>query len=207
MKQILLLAICLFSTNFLFAYPAYISNLPNGNVNNCANCHVNAAGGGSRNSFGQAFASNGRDWNVTLAKLDSDNDGFTNGQELQDPDGTWTSGGIGNPSLVTLPGNASSKPTSIEYNPFATIQLFPQPAKENLIFDIRMIEQSNLDIRISDISGNIVKNFAYLSLSNNSLNYSWDLTNDYGLPLINGIYFIEIKSPLFIERLKFIIQR
>ncbi len=207
MKQILLLAFCLISFESLYAVPAFVGSIPNGNVNSCLTCHVSAAGGGSRNSFGRAFDNNSSQWNATLAKLDSDNDGFTNGQELQDPAGTWTSGGIGNPSLVTLPGNANSKPTSIEYNPFATIQLYPQPAKENLVFDVRMLEQSNLEIRISDISGNIVKNFAYLSLSNNSLNYSWDLTNDYGMPLINGIYFMEIKSPLFIERLKFIIQR
>ncbi len=31
-------------------------------------------------------------WGPALAALDSDGDGFTNGEELQDPNGTWEVG-------------------------------------------------------------------------------------------------------------------
>lgn len=87
--------------------------LPNGSRFNCANCHINPGGGGPRNLFGldvevivggpSAIAF----WSSTLAELDSDGDGFTNGQELGDPDGdgTPTPG-----ATVTNPGNANSKP-------------------------------------------------------------------------------------------------
>ena len=91
-----------------------VSQIPNGSVNSCANCHNNPSGGGSRNAFGQAvqaglFGGN-VDWNATLAGLDSDGDGFTNGVELQDPSGSWTSGSSGNVSLVSNPGSPSSVP-------------------------------------------------------------------------------------------------
>src|SRR5690606_6984166 len=69
------------------------SQMPNGNVFGCATCHINPGGGGPRNPFGlavQAIVRPGlpdRFWTEELAVLDSDNDGFTNGEEVGDPDG------------------------------------------------------------------------------------------------------------------------
>lgn len=87
--------------------------LPNGSRFNCANCHINPNGGGPRNPFGldvEAIVGGPSAipfWSSILAALDSDGDGFTNGQELGDPDGDGT------PipgATVTNPGNATSKP-------------------------------------------------------------------------------------------------
>jgi len=85
---------------------AYVSRIPNGSVNSCCNCHQ-ACNPPALNSFGNAFLANGNVWNAALARLDSDGDGFTNGQELGDPTGSGT------PipgAQVTLPGDASSFP-------------------------------------------------------------------------------------------------
>lgn len=85
--------------------------LPNAPAN-CNTCHT-TGGGTPRNAFGLAVETlvtpGGREvfWGAALAALDSDGDGFTNGQELGDPDGD------GKPDPLfkaTLPGSATSFP-------------------------------------------------------------------------------------------------
>ncbi len=66
-----------------------------GTVRPCITCHNNPDGGSGCsmppcfNPFGMAFNGNGRMWNETLADMDSDGDGYTNGEELGDPEGDW----------------------------------------------------------------------------------------------------------------------
>lgn len=88
--------------------------LPNGNQNSCANCHTNPRGGGPRNEFGRFAASSGAmnlrartiDWSL-LFDTDSDGDGYTNGEEMGDPDGDGTT--IDGWS-ASLPGSAGDTP-------------------------------------------------------------------------------------------------
>ena len=49
------------------ATSSYVSQIPNGSAFSCANCHINPAGGGTRNGFGTAFANNSHVWNAALA--------------------------------------------------------------------------------------------------------------------------------------------
>ena len=110
-----------------------INYIPNGLVNLCSNCHINPGGGGARNAFGLAVEplvaqnANAEFWSSTLAKLDSDGDGFTNGQELQDPNGTWKKGDTnpGDAKLVTNAGDANSHPAGQEPTP--TLASTPTP--------------------------------------------------------------------------------
>lgn len=86
--------------------------LPNGNVFSCTTCHTTAFGG-PRNAFGREVERRVRPgsrdafWTPDLAALDSDGDGFTNGEELGDPEGDDTAI-VG--WKVTNPGSATSKP-------------------------------------------------------------------------------------------------
>jgi hypothetical protein len=100
------------------AWDFRVGFLPNGTVNNCANCHINPGGGGARNAFGlavQALVTPGGQqqfWGSALAAVDSDGDGASNGVELQDPSGIWQAGSAapGNAALVTNPGDSNSVP-------------------------------------------------------------------------------------------------
>ncbi|MBX3268638.1 MAG: putative metal-binding motif-containing protein [Sandaracinaceae bacterium] len=89
-----------------------------GTVRPCITCHNNPDGGSGCdmspcfNAFGEAFNANGRVWNAALAMADSDGDGYTNGQELGDPMGTWRPG-MTNPrtcACATRPGFAAFTP-------------------------------------------------------------------------------------------------
>jgi uncharacterized protein (TIGR03382 family) len=85
----------------------YPSTIPNGSEFSCATCHVNPAGGGERNGFGQAYQSN-RSWTF-LYSIDCDLDGQTNGQELGDPCGDWSSGQTpGRTTDISNPGDITS---------------------------------------------------------------------------------------------------
>ncbi len=88
------------------AFETYAFNVPcratatnsAGQVRPCITCHNNADGGAGcperpcLNPFGTAFRANGTRWTTALALMDSDGDGYTNGEELGDPMGTWALG-------------------------------------------------------------------------------------------------------------------
>ena len=114
--------------------------IPNGGENGCLNCHMSPSGGDARNAFGLTIqgdfltsvdADGAVLWGPDLAAIDSDDDGFTNGEELGDPDGTWEAGDDlpGDPADVTLPGDPDShppepppEPTSISGSTWANIK-------------------------------------------------------------------------------------
>lgn len=102
----------------------YPDAIPNGflaGVGRCAVCHIDPAGGGTLTGFGSDFqrgadgvlgTSDDRRWSARLAARDSDGDLWTNGQELGDPFGVWTSGATPASTYRANPGSISSVPTN-----------------------------------------------------------------------------------------------
>jgi len=119
MKKKLLILISIFLLQIsLSARDFRVGQLPNGSKFSCNTCHT-SGGGSPRNAFGQLVEDQFMDisgnviWSKELAMIDSDGDGFTNGEELQDPKGIWQIGNDspGNLDLVTNPGNNVSSPS------------------------------------------------------------------------------------------------
>ncbi|XP_046366878.2 tyramine beta-hydroxylase-like [Haliotis rufescens] len=66
--------------------------------------HKTPLGGGLRNTFGEDYGKI-KQWTPELCRMDSDNDGLTNGQELGDPDCVWVPGTFPSRSKnITHPG-------------------------------------------------------------------------------------------------------
>jgi len=94
----------LYPWNFLlpiFGHPVYRDFVPNGHYFKAVG-HTGDPNEGytARSSFGSDFSRYGKSWTEALCKLDSDGDGFSNGEELGDPDCKWSKSG-GKPVCTT----------------------------------------------------------------------------------------------------------
>lgn len=193
-----------------------VSQIPNGSKFSCANCHVSPAGGGARNAFGQRVEQGFLDnqgnvkWSAALASLDSDGDGFTNGQELQDPNGVWKIGQAnpGTSSAVANPGDKNSKPTGTDINnlemptTYRLAQNYPNPFNPTTTIKFSLPISGKVILEVFDISGKSVNTL--IDSEMNSGEHSVEL-NAAGLS--SGIYFYRIRANQFIATRKFILMK
>lgn len=180
-----------------------VSQVPNGSKFSCATCHVSPAGGGTRNSFGLEVQANflvndDVTWNSSLANLDSDGDGFSNGTELQDPTGAWRIGQP-NPGVlaeVTNPGDPTSKP-----NPSAIKDLSGSPQEFSLSYNYPNPFNPSTKIRYSVPTAGAVnltvysvqgeKVFALVDQYQESGSYEVDFT---AVSAASGVYFYKLEA-------------
>lgn len=184
-----------------------VNQIPNGNINRCANCHIDPNGGGPRNAFGSTVGASYLDgngdviWNASLAQKDSDNDGATNGQELQDPDGTWTIGQAnpGDASLVSNPGDPNST-TKVELvngalpEIFALGQNYPNPFNPTTTITFSIAKPENVTLRIYNSQGQAVRTLTNEFLNPGHYQVAWDGSDDSGRQLSSGIYLYRLQA-------------
>ncbi len=134
-----------------------VNQIPNGNSIGCANCHLNPNGGGTRNSFGSlvesSFLVGGNvNWVSDLASVDSDGDGFSNGHELEDPFGMWSTGNSnpGNSAFVTNPGVATDVPTGDAAKFSLHMNITQMSPHSGQYFEIRLVDVSSNTIIASE---------------------------------------------------------
>jgi len=157
-KTILATTVFIISTTVSLAIPVRVNQIPNGNKFQCQACHVSSSNT-DRNLFGKDVEQNLINGDVNwsaLYDLDSDNDGFTNGQELLDPDGNWVIGdpNPGDQALVTSPANQNDFPSSVE----DVIEGFEIKISEgwlSIVSDGRV--DLDVSLLISDVAGRIVQ--------------------------------------------------
>lgn len=120
----------LLATSFVFqsiamvaeARPFRVDDIPNGSKFGCLNCH-----GDTKASYNTDFGSDARTYLIVnagavstqhvewgpLCAFDSDRDGWTNGQELGDPNCVWKLGDPAPKGLITNPGVYESAPPPV----------------------------------------------------------------------------------------------
>jgi len=142
-------ASCLFSIHNAFARPTSPGKIPNGNQYSCGTCHESGHvfsdgsppvpptpvhGNAMQLPFLNTIPT--KTWTPDLASQDSDGDGFTNGEELLDPDGTWVIGqpDPGIPIDAANPSDPNSAPPAPESN--GIFVHFDTPTPGKITFDL-----------------------------------------------------------------------
>ncbi len=211
----------LMSFSVLFSRPWRVDQIPNGIKFNCLNCHISAFGGGPRNLFGQAveqLVSPGGTqefWSPALAKLDSDGDGVTNGQELGDPNGTWKTGQPrpGNLDLVSNPGDPFSVPTEVSDNGLSlpiTYRLFnnyPNPFNPTTTISFEIPQSENVTLNIFNSLGQFVRTLTSGNLSAGRHSFIWDGRDDSNNDIASGIYFYKLTAGTFSQTSRMVLLK
>ena len=191
-----------------------VTQVPNGQVFDCNTCHI-SGGGTPRNSFGSDIESNyltspgasgDVEWGPELAALDSDGDGFTNGEELLDPNGEWSAGdpNPGDPSNVTAPGDPNDFPTSVKDEDalafdYSLSNNYPNPFNPSTTIEYTVPELTNVSIDVYNSNGEKVKTIVDQSFSPGKYKVGWNGTDQYGSSVASGIYFYRIVAGDFTE--------
>jgi len=222
-KLYLYISIILFlsSITYMIGRSFRVSQMPYGSKYSCDACHKNG-GGSARNPFGLDVESlvtpNGHEtfWGPELAALDSDGDGFTNGEELQDPNGLWTEGSAnpGDPTLVTHPGSPDDFPTSVDdlnNSPieFALHSNYPNPFNPSTtikysipVADAYNASTTNVTLNIYDILGREVETLVNEKQSPGNYEVVFNAAN-----LTSGTYFYRLISGNNVKTMKMILLK
>jgi len=188
------------SVLFLVGRSFRVSQIPHGNRFSCNTCHTNG-GGSPRNAFGleveKRVSPGGNEsfWSPALAALDSDGDGFTNGEELQDPNGAWIEGTAnpGDENLVTNPGNANSVPTSIfDEKSIFTFDLadnYPNPFNPSTAIRYEIGETREVTLKVYNSRGEDVETLVSQVQSAGSYEVQFNAVG-----LSSGIYFYSLRT-------------
>lgn len=210
--QLLFVMVFIFSESEISdARSKRVSQIPNGSKFSCANCHINPNSGGARNQFGLAVQNGFLDsngdvlWNNSLAGLDSDSDGATNGAELQDANGFWSVSQAqpGDVNLVSNPGDAGSTTEVLELDfvsapsDFDLAQNYPNPFNPITQIRFTLSKSGFVSLEVFNVKGQKVKTLVSSPFSAGAFSVDWNGTNDFGESVRSGVYLYRIQTEQF----------
>ncbi len=198
-----------------------IDQIPNGHKFSCANCHIDPLGGGPRNKFGQAVealvapGSTQEFWGPELAKFDSDGDGFSNGAELGDPNGTWRAGqpNPGDVNQVSNPGDINSRPnmTDVKSNSLvSTYKLYsnyPNPFNPSTTIMYEIPKNEMVTITIFNVLGQPVRTLVNDYMTAGRHSDVWNGRDDTHSELATGIYICKLTAGNFSQAIRMVLLK
>lgn len=213
-----ILVLVVITTTIIISRPFRVSKIPNGVKFQCANCHVDPNGGGPRNNFGQAVEArvtpNGTEdfWDFSLASVDSDGDGKTNGQELEDPNGIWRTGqpNPGNLNAVTNPGDPLStgiEDLAVVPSSYRLLNNFPNPFNPSTIIAFEIPQNENVSLKIFNINGQLIRTLTNENLSAGKYEKTWDGKNEIGKEVSSGIYIYRLTAGKFDRSARMVLMK
>ncbi len=207
------LLVTVVSITFLTARSFRVQQVPYGSKFSCNTCHTNG-GGTPRNAFGKDVESrvtpggNETFWGPELAALDSDGDGFTNGEELQDPNGTWKQGDPdpGDPNAVTHPGDPNDHPPIVSVqdeqivkNEFILYNNYPNPFNPSTKISFNVPVRSQLKLEIYNVRGELINTLIDEEYSPGKYEVLWNGRNMNGEKVTSGIYLYRFLADGFVQ--------
>jgi hypothetical protein len=210
-RIILYSALIISFTQLCISRPFRVNQIPNGTKYMCLNCHQSVSGGDTRNPFGQTVEDNLTNGNVRwdlIFNIDSDGDGYTNGQELQDPEGLWATGqpNPGDKNLVTKEWDPNSNPgTSNVEDLTQQSEAIVFPTLTDGVVSLKFMSNlsANSLLEIYELKGHKVYSSSIITnVGENNLKINM---RDYAQG--NGIYFIVVRNKYFLIKKKFVLSR
>jgi len=209
------------SLTFLVGRNFRVSKIPHGAEFSCNGCHTNG-GGTPRNSFGldveSRVTAGGQEnfWGPDLAAIDSDGDGFSNGEELQDPNGAWIPGEAlpGDPLLVTHPGDASDFPAVTSVDEFAEVPAqfnlgnnYPNPFNPTTRINFTIPQNSNVKLDIFNSLGELVRTLEDNFYSPGTYSTLWNGKDNFGYQVNSGVYIYRLSTENFVDTKRMVLVK
>lgn len=216
----LILFLFLIIPELLCARGFRVTQIPNGAKFSCNTCHTNG-GGTPRNEFGLAVEaligiSSIEFWNQDFAAQDSDGDGFSNGVELQDPDGVWTFGSPdpGQFEAVSHPGDNDDIPDltnimklSEKPNNYFLGNNFPNPFNPSTNISFNLMNGSNVILEIYNSLGQKVISLVDKYYTEGNFTVIWNAEDNYGNKVESGIYYYRFVASGYIETKRMVLLK
>jgi hypothetical protein len=212
-KHLLILLLVLVITTsgtMLMARMFRENQIPHGNVKACLTCHVTP--GGARNAFGREIENNFLSvagaggnvvWGPELAALDSDGDGFTNGEELQDPLGLWRPGQPlpGDRSLVTNPGDPADFPNVTSITRLGAVTAgyelsrnYPNPFNPSTTIEFSVPNSGKVRLDVYSITGDLVRTLWNEEVMPGQYATRWNGRDDAGRLASSAMYLYRLTA-------------